>query len=115
MRRGLFLARGADPNVPGSLSQVGQMGCTQVAHARLDPTDELADHGVERGGDFLEGFDALSCGLAGIVGRVAVACSRTGLHGCMAAHAAVLLVELSVDFDDLSGCLPGSRQTCLRR
>ncbi len=97
------LTGGADLNVAGFFAKGGEMRCAKIAHPALDAARELGEDDVERGIDFLEGLDPFGRDFAhGILAGVAVASGATGLHGGGAAHAAVLLVELAVDFHELT-------------
>src|SRR5882672_11153175 len=102
MRPRLADARVADADEPRLLTQLRQVRGTEVAHARLDATDELREHRVHRSRRLLERLDAFGRYLRGRGGRMAVARRRTGLHRRQAAHAAILFVELAVDFQNLS-------------
>ncbi|OQB89931.1 MAG: hypothetical protein BWX86_02335 [Verrucomicrobia bacterium ADurb.Bin122] len=69
----------------------------------MHAADQVAQHLIDRAADFLEGFDAFGGEFAGgVVLVLAVAGGAAGLHGGDAAHAAVLFIELAVDFHDLA-------------
>lgn len=109
MGSGLALAGGGDTDVAGVLAKGGQIGGSEVAHAALEATDQLAQSIVNAAGDLFESFNSLGGDLivaGGVIGfTVAVADGGTGFHGAVAAHAAVLLIEFPINLHDAAGGL----------
>ena len=77
----------------------------------MDAADQFAEHAGERADGFLERFDAFSGGLGrNVLAVVSVARGGAVCHCGGAAHAAVLLVELAVDFEQLARCFVAAGQ-----
>src|ERR1035441_2426730 len=98
MRRRFALAGGTDPDEPGLLPQLGEISRTEIAHAELNPPNELREDEVHRAAHLFQGLDPFRRDFARRVRRVAVARRRPLFHRRQAAHAPILLVELAADF-----------------
>src|SRR5690606_19710745 len=94
----------ADPNKAGPVAKTGEVGGAEVAHAGLNPADQLGEDGVDGAGDFLERFDPFGGHFSrGVELFVSVPGGRAHLHGGETSHAAVLFVKLAVDLDNFTG------------